>query len=460
MATTYLTRTFASGNRKTWTYSVWCKRGSLTSSSNGHSLFDITGGSDTYTQLNFLISDSGGSGSATHSLACHTYGGDVFRTTRLLRDTSAWYHIVLAVDTTQATATDRIKLYVNGELQTYSQETNFPGQDEDLGINRNAVHTIGSQGTVANYYFDGAMSHIHFCDGTQYAASDFGSVDATSGEWKMNTSPSVTYGTNGFFILKNGNSVTDQSGEGNNWTVGGGTLTNLEDCPDNVFCTLNPLESRTSSGTAYPAGFSNVNNTTNFYTDNATTKGVIATFAPSAGKYYWELKVVLSGPEVEIGVAQGNYTGTNYGGNPAKFNFWQYQEDGRKGLNRGSWASYGNSWTTGDFLSFALDCGTGTIWAAKNGTWQNSATTAEISAGTTTNAMFTGMDNTWGFLPAQVLYDANGSNITLAYNFGNGCFEATQLSGTTYKGSGDIGIFKYNIIPTGYTALSTKGLQE
>ena len=72
-------------------------------------------------------------------------------------------------------------------------------------------------------------------------ASEFGSTDSTTGEWKINTSPSVTYGTNGFFILKDGNSVTDQSGQGNNFTVGSGTLTKTEDCPSNVFATLNPF---------------------------------------------------------------------------------------------------------------------------------------------------------------------------------------------------------------------------
>jgi hypothetical protein len=89
-------------------------------------------------------------------------------------------------------------------------------------------------------YFEGSMSHIHFIDGTAYDATAFGEYDA-NGVWKIKTSPSVTYGTNGFFILKDGNSVTDQSGNSNNFTVAGGTLTNTEDNPANVFATLNPL---------------------------------------------------------------------------------------------------------------------------------------------------------------------------------------------------------------------------
>ena len=85
------------------------------------------------------------------------------------------------------------------------------------------------------------MSHFHLCDGQSYAPTEFGETDSTTGEWKIKTSPSVTYGNNGFFVLKDGNSGTDQSPNTNNFTVTGGTLTKTEDCPSNVFATMNPL---------------------------------------------------------------------------------------------------------------------------------------------------------------------------------------------------------------------------
>ena len=116
--------------------------------------------------------------------------------------------------------------------------SSLPSQNEEPFINRNRVHYIGQVGDSTGY-FNGSMSHVHFIDGTAYDASAFGETDATTGEWVGKTSPSVTYGTNGFFILKDGNSVTDQSGRGNNFTVGGGTLTDLKDNPDNVFATMN-----------------------------------------------------------------------------------------------------------------------------------------------------------------------------------------------------------------------------
>ena len=126
------------------------------------------------------------------------------------------------------------------------------------------------------------MSHFHFCDGYAYEASDFGSTDSTTGEWKINTSPSVSYGTNGFFILKDGNSVTDQSGNGNNFTVSGGTLTKTEDCPSNVFATFNNLSNNPNGN------FTNGNNTIN---TSSPGRGLsISTLGMSSGKYYCEFK--------------------------------------------------------------------------------------------------------------------------------------------------------------------------
>ena len=174
MATTYLTRTPSSAtNRKTWTWSAWIKRSGLTSASNGHTLFD-TVGNNANDNFIFQIDGGGGSAGATDSIALHNYGNDVFTTPQLLRDTSGWYHIVLALDTTQATTADRIKLWVNGVSITLTQCTNWPAQNMDMGINNNLAHYIGSHGTNANYYFDGLMSHIHFADGTAYTASTFG----------------------------------------------------------------------------------------------------------------------------------------------------------------------------------------------------------------------------------------------------------------------------------------------
>jgi hypothetical protein len=132
-------------------------------------------------------------------------------------------------------------MYINGVQETSFSTATYPDQNYDTYVNYSSrANVIGRRDYYSDFYFDGSMSHINFIDGTAYDATAFGEYDA-NGVWKIKTSPSVTYGTNGFFILKDGNSVTDQSDNSNNFTVGGGTLTNTEDNPSNVFATLNPL---------------------------------------------------------------------------------------------------------------------------------------------------------------------------------------------------------------------------
>ena len=280
MASTYLTKTpSGAGNRKTWTYSAWIKLGSTATMQ----LFSAGVDSSNYNSLR--ITQSGLR--ATNYNSSNTWN---IRTNALLRDINAWYHIVLRVDTTQSTASDRVRLYINGELQTSLLESSYPAQNQDEYVNNTNLHAIGTVVPVNSTNFDGSMSHIHLCDGYSYDASAFGSTDSTTGEWKINTSPSVTYGTNGFFILKDGNSVTDQSPNTNNFTVAAGTLTKTEDCPSNVFCTLNPLMNRITgyaSGNATTLDLQNGNTFGNKVTHGA----YFGTIGVSSGKFYWEVKM-------------------------------------------------------------------------------------------------------------------------------------------------------------------------
>ena len=176
MASTYLTRTPSSaGNSKTFTMSCWIKRSKL---GYNYSMFYTAGlhQSTLMSQLYFTNDDK---------LYFGTWLADgnsdhYIHTNRVFRDVNCWYHLCVAVDTTQATASNRVKIYVNGVQETDLNITNnYPAQNHD-------------------YAFNSTLSHVHFCDGYAYAASDFGSTDATTGEWKINTSPSVSYGTNGF----------------------------------------------------------------------------------------------------------------------------------------------------------------------------------------------------------------------------------------------------------------------
>ena len=442
MANTYLHRTPSSTtNRRTWTWSAWIKRSSLTNASNGHTLWETEGanGGD-----NFIFQIKG----SNDTVHLHTYGNDVFTTTRKLRDTNGWYHIVLAIDTTQATATNRIKLYINGELQTITQATNYPAKDFEFGINKNHKHCIGSHGNNANYYFDGLMSHIHFADGTQYDASVFGETDATTGEWKIKTAPSFTLGTNGFTVLKDGNTVTDQSDNSNDFAISG-TLTKTEDCPDNVLNTFSPLYRGTGSGSY---SLSNGNTT---FLNNASSPwaNAFTSIGNSTGKFYTEflhytgthsIFGIINSETIRQDKGTNDAIGSTAIGQPAAS---YYGNSGQSMIN-GTQASFGSAIASGDYVGMAVDLTNSKIYFSKNGVWQGSGDPSTGSNGLTITGDTTYVVGVGG-------YGSGG----IKANFGNGSFGTTQLTGTTYSPTvGDTSaIFKY-AVPTGYTALSTNGL--
>jgi hypothetical protein len=440
MASTYLTRTFAqAGNRRTFTISYWVKMGYVSTTADG------------------AIFDAAADGSNSDDLYIHTgrlnfsgyYGSTQYlvRTSAIYRDLSGWYHHVIRFDTTQATASDRLRLYVNGELQTALDNNTYPSLNfETTYMNTAREHTIGSLAySTPNMAFNGSMSHFHFCDGYSYGADSFGEYDA-NGVWKINTSPSVTYGTNGFFILKNGNSVTDQSGNSNNFTVGGGTLTNTEDNPSNVFATFNPLQ--TGSASVSNAPLTNGNNTFTSSEGAGVYPYYFSTLGMSSGKYYAEFKFVNS----DSGTAGiGNGVADQYSGSNAYD--YSYYYDGRL-YNNGSGESTGyGAISNNDILGCALDLDNNKIYFHINGTYQASG---DPVAGTGGKSITAPASNGTGFYQFEVGDSGSTSPTTIQTNFGNGYFGTTAVSSAGTNASG-IGIFEYDV-PTGYTALSTKGL--
>ena len=208
----YLNRTPASTtDTKTWTWSGWVK---FTGAGLNSWLF----GAYSSASLNTKIYIDG-----AYNLNVHTENTTVYRvqTDAILRDFSAWYHIVVAFDTTQGTEENRIKIYINGTQQSLTEEASgYPSQNWDGIVNNNSYqHNMGYDPELSAY-FDGSMAHVHFIDGTAYDASAFGETDATTGIWKPKTAPSVTYGTNGFFLKfeNSGAFGTDSSGNANNFT--------------------------------------------------------------------------------------------------------------------------------------------------------------------------------------------------------------------------------------------------
>ena len=444
MASTYLTRTpSSSGSNTTWTFSFWFKKTSIG--------LDTVPFATGYTspQIDEAMINIGADDQLRFNIAINDVTDVTVKSSRKLRDTSGWYHIVVACDTTQATASDRIKIYFNGELETNLSVTDYPTQNQSTFFgDNNKTQEIGRQPRTSNY-LNGSMSHVHFIDGTAYTPSAFGETDATTGEWEAKTSPSVTYGTNGFFILKDGNSVTDQSGNSNNWTVAGGTLTDLKDNPENVFATMNPLHKGDQLG---DATFSNGNLTHEGTTSGGSYPYTFSTLAASSGKWYAEFKRVSG--ETMIGIASG--IADQFLGNATAAKGYAMFINGQVYSN-GSGTSYGNSLNNNDIVGIAMDLDNNKLYFSINGVWQNSGDPTSGSTGTGAVSITASADNGTGVY--HFAGGKAGSTITnLQANFGNGYFGTTAVASAGTNASGN-GIFEYDV-PTGYTALSTKGLNS
>ena len=418
----YLNKTLGTPtNNKIWTLSFWIKRSGLGVTQGIFSSGSTTG------YMYFPAGDQ---------LQIEQYTGAPqysIMTNRVFRDTSAWYHIVVAMDTTQATASDRIKLYVNGVQETdiYTGYLYYPALNLNTNINSAVSHVIGALTTSNN--INAYMSETYFIDGQALTPTDFGEFDADSGVWKP-IAYSGTYGTNGFFLefQDSGALGTDSSGNANTFTVN--NLTSIDqttDTPTNNFATMNPL---TSYGSVTLAeGNTQVNVADN--TDNCTS-----TFMVSSGKWYWEGKYTVGASSLAmVGIRpEGmnynqinlfNLTGTNQG-------YYYYANSGNQ---RPANTSYGATYAVNDIIGFALDLdsGTQTITFYKNGASQGAITIATSGL-------------TWGFS-----YTSGGGSDTFQMNFGNPPF-------TISSGNADAngyGNFEY-AVPSGYLSLCTKNLSE
>ena len=438
MANSYLSRTPSSaGNRQKWTWSAWVKF-SQTPGAAGATLFSAYAhGNDNF---NINLGD-------TNQISMRFYNGTEYQLVpnRRFRDFSAWYHLVFAVDTTLATAADRFKIYVNGVRETSFSNEDQPTQNLQMTINDTTTMQIGRYSTGSNF-FDGYMSHVSLVDGQALTPTSFGETDSTSGIWKFKSPSGLSWGTNGVHLKfeNSGNLGLDSSGQTNNFTVNG-NLKQALDTPSNVYATLNALQRIDDYN------FSNGNNTfTN--TSAGAHRCVHSTLSASSGKWYAEVKVVeVGGTYPQIGVINPDViTFTDYLGGSNKG--YGYLSDGRKQINTSA-TSYGNTYTTGDIIGIAMDLDNHKLYFSKNGTFQNSGVPTSGSTGTGAIDLATGVFYSFG----QSSYK-DGSNPVYSWNFGNGYFGTTAVSSAGTNASG-IGIFEYDV-PTGYTALSTKGLNE
>ena len=444
MATTYLKKTFDGAEASTkGTFSFWVKRSKI--------------GAEQYLYINSVY----GSSSATRG-EIRFDGDDKLRvrslnsgsatnekvTSMVFRDTNAWYHIVVTLDYTNASSSNYQKIYVNGnELTDFSTNSNTSTTNQFFqGSDLNGQLIGKSNGSE---YLDGCLSHYHCVVGTVYTPSTFGETDSTTGEWKIKTNPgisTVNYGAAGFFVLKDGNSMTDQSGNGNNFTLGGGTLTKTEDNPSNVFATLNPLDKHI--GGTQPT-ISNGNNTWSSSGAGNSNCAVKGTIGASSGKYYFEAKFTAQQyTNLGMSLVDGTNGWNGDGDISAVSSFYGIQSSGSKRVAGTGTSSVFTALSNNDIGMFAYDFDNNKFWFGVNGSWV-------ASGNPTTGANSLGTLASGTYLPS--ISNGHWGNVSTAQlNFGNGYFGTTAVSSAGTNASGN-GIFEHDC-PNGYTALSTKGL--
>jgi hypothetical protein len=425
-----LTRNITGVNTTQLTLSFWTKRTSGASSDN-YVLFTSENNSGQYLFIDF----------GTPYMGVQIGGTSNRRiTNRVFRDHSAWYHIVITFDTTQATASDRIKIYINGVQETsFSTSTTGMSQNSNLPtISSTLNYAIGDYYGQTGFGYDGYLAEFYAIYGQALTPSSFGETDEDTGIWKPKAYTG-TYGTNGFYLqFKNSSSLgTDSSGNGNNFTVN--NLTSIDqttDTPTNNFATMNPL---TSYGTVTLAeGNLQVNVPNN--TANSTS-----TFMVSSGKWYWEVKPTV-GTLAMVGIRP---EGMNYNQN-SLFNltgdYQGYYYYGDSGNIRPANTAYGNTFGVNDIIGVALDLDNNKLYFSKNGTFQNSGVPTSGATGTGAVSIATS-GLTWGFS-----FTSGGNSDTIQCNFGN-----PPYSANSYQDANGFGNFSYSV-PSGFYSLCTKNL--
>jgi hypothetical protein len=426
----YLNRTFsAPTNGQKFSFSFWTKRSVLSS------------------EITIFAADAAGASNESaitlnsgNTLEVRLSGVICRRTTQLFRDPSAWYHIIIVLDTTQATPNDRVKVYLNGTQITAFTTTANPTQNStEVSFNTAIAHYIGRWASSGIQYFDGYLTEINFIDGQALDPTSFGEFNEDTGVWQP-IEYTGTYGTNGFYLNFSDNSgVTsttlgkDQAGS-NNWTPNNFSVTagagndSLVDTPTNYgtdtgvggevrgnYATLNPLRN---------GGFTLTNGNLEFggTTSDRQVAGTIA--FPTSGKWYFEATPTAIGANSYWGVGIMNTTVTVTSAGLATEGFEGYAATGLKFSGAG-YVAYGNSFTTSNTIGVAVDMDNGAIYFAKDNTWQNSG--VPTSGASKTGAAFTDLlSSGYTWTPGIFSFNASQSGIT---NFGQRPFAYTAPSG-------------------------------
>ena len=435
---------------KNFTISVWTKRGNMGDLGGGdypammsyYLAADTARGNLSFGSDDKLNFNSNPTGSSWLNIQV---------TDRVFRDPSAWYNIVVAVDTTAVEA-NRAKIWVNGTLQTLNNTIGTGDMDLGWSVNTH-THEVGREATVSGgtNEFDGYMAEVCFIDGTTYAASDFGEFDEDSPIiWKPKDVSGLTFGNNGFYLNfeDSADLGADASGNSNDLTENNLDATDqATDTPANNFATWNPL--------IYGASSLTLENGNNEITAVADTDyhSIYGTIPVSTGKWYWEMKAVnvdSASNRMSWGIGDiENVQNANPGEVGDKSNGWTWDSAGgyKTGGSGGQDSSDYTTYTTGDILMFALDCDNAKLYLGNNGTWENSGD--PTSGATGTGAISITADTIYA--PAgNIRYASNQA----AINFGGSPGFTVSSANQDADGYGN---FEY-AVPSGYYALCTKNL--
>jgi len=439
-------------NNKIWTFSCWVKRS--TDSANQQHMFFGSGGSgnDNWFQIQF---------NASNQIQLSGYSTAWLKTNRLFRDQSAWYHVVVQADSTQATASDRLKLYVNGTQETSFGTDNRSSitQNQTWGINKAVGHSVGSENPGS--YMDGYMCEVVFIDGSTLAPTSFGEFDEDTGIWKPIDVSGLTFGTNGFYLdFENSGSLgNDKSGNGNNFTVN--NLTSIDQTTDT--CTNNFATMSTPTwfdGTISNGGLTITTNQTS-YRYQPSSIGV------NSGKWYWEIKLTTRDEYALMGITDAPSpinVGTDWILGSGAYDYSVVYNtaggDGNKYNNAGESptntpGAFMGGFAEGDIIMFALDCDNNTLKIGTNDLWSNGSGSTNQTFSNTTPISITAPSstNTGFYFPA--VGDYGGAISVFDLNFGSPPF---TISSGNSDGNG-YGNFEYSV-PSGYYALNTKNLAE
>ena len=430
-------------SRRIWTFSAWTKR--VPGTNSNLISFGPTA------QLNDFRFNS------NDSLAWHiddaVNGSSTQLTpTRLFRDPSAWMHIVLAVDTTQGTDTNRAKIYINNVQQTLTSV--FPAEDYDFpGLLADQVTQVGTRTGNDFGYTTGYLADVAFVDGTQLTPSSFGEADEDSGIWKPKE-PDVTWGNSGFFLefKQTGTSAdasgkgADTSGNGNHFDDNNADAYDITtDTPTNNFATINSIWAGLSARVAPTLTEGNTQ-----VDHGSTDSGAWSTIIPANGKWYAEFKATNTSSNT-MGIAvqnlidgEANWRADTYQ-NAKGYMFFM---TGNTGNNGGYTTSYGSAWSDDDIIGVAMDLTNGKLYFAINNTWQNSGD--PTSGATGTGAAYSIDAGDFHALGSGYKSDLRGQ-----WNFGN----PPYANSSDAADADGYGAFEF-APPSGYFALCTKNLAE